>query len=391
MTVPLSSRNETSPADTKSGPLAGIRIIEIGQMLAGPFAAMLLADLGAEVIKIEPPDGDLARSLGPDYVGPHNVYFASLNRNKRSVCLDLTTEAGQAALHRLVAGARGMIVNLRPSAIRKLGLTYDALHAYNPEIACVALTGYGLEGLNADRPAYDYVIQGLTGVMYLTGSPDDPPTKAGFSAVDNSTGIMAALALVAKIFSGTGGQVDVALYDVMLSQLNYLAAARLNGGAAPDRLADGAHPYLVPAQTFSAADGYIVLFISHDEFWRRFAEELGKPNWLSDERFVTMAARAANRDLVVAEVGEALLQDSVENWVSRLSRQGIVVSAVAHLDEALNSPLTQERDMVVSLETPDGPIRTLGSPIKIDGFRPKCDRPPLLGEDNDPLLAEGEN
>ena len=389
MSTPPPVRDGVLPADTVAGPLAGIRIIEVGQMLAGPFATMLLADLGADVIKIEPPAGDLARNLGPDYVGPHNVYFASLNRNKRSVCLDLASQQGQKTLHELVAGARGMIVNLRPSAIRKLGLTYDALRAHNPDIACVALTGYGLEGANADLPAYDYVIQGLTGVMQLTGNPADPPTKAGYSAVDNSTGIMAALALVAKILSGAGGQVDVALYDVMLSQLNYLAAARLNGGTAPDRLANGAHPYLVPAQTFSAADGYMVLFISHDKFWRRFAEEAGQPDWLSDGRFITMAARAANRDLVVAQVGKILLQDSVENWVTRLSRQGIVVSAVDSLDDALNSALTHGRDMVVSLETAEGPIRTLGTPIKIDGFQPKHERPPLLGEDNDSLLAAG--
>jgi crotonobetainyl-CoA:carnitine CoA-transferase CaiB-like acyl-CoA transferase len=328
--------------------------------------------------------------MGPDYLGPHNLYFASLNRNKRSLSLDLASPEGQKTLHDLVAGARGLIVNLRPSAIRKLGLTYEALRAHNPKIACVALTGYGLEGPNADRPAYDYVIQGLTGLMSLTGNPGDPPTRAGYAAADNSTGIMAALALLAKILSGQGGQVDVALYDVLLSQLNYLAAARLNGGAMPERLANGAHPYLVPAQTFASADGHIVLFISHDKFWRRFAEAVGKPEWLTDERFATVESRFAYRELVVAEVQEVLSRDSTENWLAHLLPHDIVVSAVDNLDDALASPLTAQRDMVVAVETEDGPIRMLGTPIKIAGFQPQYKPPPLLGEDNDTLSVAGK-
>lgn len=373
-----------------SGPLSDLRIIEIGHMLAGPFATMLLADLGARVIKIEPADGDIARNLGPDRVGRHGVYFASLNRNKSSVCLDLKSDRGQAALHRLVRDANGLLVNLRPAAIRKLGLTYEALKRHNPDLVCVALTGYGLDGGHADRPAYDYVIQGLTGVMYLTGNPDSPPTRAGYSAVDNATGIMAALALLAKLHQGGGGQVDVSLHDTMLAQLNYLAAARLNGGPAPERQVDGAHPYLVPAQTFATADGYMVLFISHDTVWRRFTEEVERPDWNTDPRFADMAARAANRRLVVAEVQAILRRDGTANWVRRLSARGIVVSSVDTLDDALESDLTRERNMVVTLDSADGPIRVLGCPIKIDGYRPPLEPPPLLGADTEALLADEE-
>src|SRR5271167_609806 len=236
-----------------NAPLAGIRIVEVGHMLAGPYCGLVLADMGAEVIKIEPPDGDIARTIGPNFVGPHNIYFASLNRNKKSVVLDLGSEEGREALGRILKDSHALITNLRPSAIRKLGLTYDALQGYNAKLVCVALTGYGLEGPFSNNPAYDYVIQAMTGVMALTGDPDSPPTKAGYSAVDNSAGLVAAIGLLAKIVQGGGGQVDVAMYDVMLSQLNYLASAVLNSNDVIERLPGSSHPYIVPAQIFPTA------------------------------------------------------------------------------------------------------------------------------------------
>ena len=211
-----------------AGPLAGIRIIEVGHMLAGPYCGLLLADMGAEVIKIEPAEGDIARHVSPHFVGPHNAYFASLNRNKKSIVLDLASAEGRLQLEKLVSNSHALITNLRPSAIRKLGLTYDSLKTLNAKFICVALTGYGLEGPYSENPAYDYVIQALTGVMSLTGDPTSPPTKTGYSAVDNSAGMVAAMGLLAKIVEGKGGQVDVAMYDVMLSQLNYLVGASLN-------------------------------------------------------------------------------------------------------------------------------------------------------------------
>ena len=204
-------------------------------MLAGPYCGMVLADLGAEVIKIEPPTGDIARSVGPNRVGPHNVYFASLNRNKRSVCLDLSDPRDQAVFARLASDADALITNMRPSAIRKLGLTYAAMRQWNERIVCLALTGFGLEGPHADRPAYDYVIQALTGIMAMTGDPGGAPTKTGYSVVDNSAGLMGAVGLLAKIIEGKGGQIDISLHDTMLSQMNYLAAAWLNAGERPVR------------------------------------------------------------------------------------------------------------------------------------------------------------
>ena len=361
-------------------PLDGIRIIEVGHMLAGPYCGMLLADLGAEVTKVEPREGDIGRSIGPHSIGPHNAYFASLNRNKKSVVLDLGTAEGQAGLHRLARESHALLTNLRPSAIRKLRLTYDDLRTVNPRIVCVALTGYGLEGPFADRPAYDYAIQAMTGVMALTGAPDGPPVKTGYSAVDNSAGIMAAVGLLAKIVEGKGGQVDVAMYDVMLSQLNYIAGAWLNAGERPQRFDQSAHPYIVPAQLFRTRDAWLILFVTHDEFWRRFAEVAGPPHWLTDPSFATMHGRRLNRERVVASIQEVLERDDTEQWIRRLAPLGVVVAGIETLERALASEHVSARDMLVEMSTPDGPIRAVGNPIKIAGATQRMTLPPLLDE-----------
>ena len=369
-----------------TGPLAGIRILEIGHMLAGPYCGLLLADLGADVIKIEPPAGDIARRVGPHSLGPFNIYFASLNRNKRSVVIDLSRPAGQSELHELCRQSHALLANLRPSALRKLGLTYDALSRVNPRLVCVALTGFGLDSPFAERPAYDYVIQALTGIMELTGEPGTPPAKAGYSAVDNSSGIMAGLGLLAKIVEGKGGQVDVAMYDVMLSQLNYLAAASLDAGEKARRFPGSAHPYIVPAQSFRTRDGWLVLFITHDDFWRRFCSEIGREEWTRNERFATMAARNANREEVVSAIASVLALRDTKEWVARLLPVGVVAAGVERLETALQSELAKARSMVVEIETREGALHAVGNPIKIDGRESLYRPPPLLGEHDGELL-----
>jgi CoA:oxalate CoA-transferase len=363
-----------------SRPLAGLRIIEVGHMLMGPYCGMLLADLGAEVIKVEPADGDIARGVGPNSVGRHNVYFASLNRNKQSIVLDLASPDGQRALGELARTARALVTNMRPAAIRKLGLTYDSLKAWNPDIVCVALTGYGLDGPYADRPAYDYVIQAMTGIMNLTGDPDGPPTKTGYSAVDNSTALLGAVGLLAKLVEGRGGQVDIAMYDAMLSQLNYLAAAWLNAGEAPRRQAGSAHPYIVPAQNFRTADGWLTLFITHDQFWALFSREIDRPEWVDDPRYATMEARSAHRATLLDEVAAVLASATTAEWMRRLQPLGLVVSPIESLQEALQSEHARVRNMVVDLHTDDGPIRVVGNPVKVAGAAERFDPPPLLDE-----------
>jgi len=370
-----------------SAPLAGIRIIEVGHMLAGPYCGLMLADMGAEVIKIETPEGDIGRTVSPHFVGPHNAYFASLNRNKKSVVLDLACDEGFAALGRIVETSHALVTNLRPSAIRKLGLTYAALSKWNERLVCVALTGYGLDGPYADNPAYDYVIQAMTGVMALTGDPQAPPTKAGYSAVDNSAGLVAAVGLLAKIVQGQGGQVDVAMYDVMLSQLNYLAGAALNAGETIERLADSSHPYVVPAQIFSTTDGWLTLFITHDKFWKTFCDEIGHPEWAVDRKFATMAGRRTHRAEVIAAVSAVLRQASAAEWVRRLGPLGIVVAEVGTLNAALRSDIAAARALIVPLGDGSLPLQAVACPIRFQGFSPTYGLPPLLDEHGDAVLG----
>jgi CoA:oxalate CoA-transferase len=344
-----------------TGPLAGIRIIEVGVMLAGPYATMLLADLGAEVIKVEPPGGEISRQVS-------DSYFASLNRNKTSICLDLASEAGQARLGELVAESHALLVNMKPSVIRRLGLTYETLRRFNEKIVCVAMTGFGLDG--GDDPAFDYVIQAATGVAAMTGDPDGPPTLPGYSSADNSTGMAAALGLLAQIVSGRGGQVEVCLRDVMLSQLNYRAAAYLNDGAHPRRHPNGAHSYYVPAQLFETADGYLALFITHDGFWKSFVAEAGIGDGARIP-FATMVERAARRDEVLSVVEKVLATDSAAGWEKRLRALGIPTAAVRTLPEALEAT----PEVIVTA----GDFRLIGSPIKVAGYEPQYRTPPTVG------------
>ncbi len=370
------------------GPLAGIRVLEFTHMLAGPYCGMLLADLGAEVIKIEPPTGDIARRISPHSVGPHNAYFASLNRNKKSVVLDFSDDSDRVRFHKLVKNAQGLITNMRPSTILKLGLTYGQLKDINERLVCVALTGYGLEGDFADKPAYDYIIQALVGIMAMTGEPDGPPVKTGYSAVDNSAGIMGALGLVAKIVGGRGGQIDVSLYDVMLSQLNYVAGAHLNAGEEPRRIAGGAHPYIVPAQVFETQNGYLALFITHDRFWQKFADEARKPEWRTDARFSTMAARTANREVITAAIGELLRTKDTADWVARLDPLGIVAAGVETLPQALADDIVRERRLVQEIPIADVTLRVVASPFKFSDFETDYQPPPLLGEHTDAVFGQ---
>ena len=374
-----------------SAPLAGIRIIEVGHMLAGPYCGLLLADMGAEIIKIEPPEGDIGRKVSPHYIGPHNAYFASLNRNKKSVVIDLASAEGRAQLEGIASTSHALFTNLRPSAIKKLGLTYESLKACNPKLVCVALTGYGLDGPYAESPAYDYVIQALTGVMSLTGDPSAPPTKAGYSAVDNSAGMAAALGLLAKIVQGQGGQVDVAMYDVMMSQLNYLAAGALNAGERLERLANSSHPYLVPAQIFPTGDGWLTLFITHEKFWQKFCTEVGKPEWVDDPIYATMDSRRRNRDVVLAGIESVLKTATAAEWVRRLQPLGVVASEVGNLNEALESDLAASRNMVVALGGEDSGLRAVAAAVKFEGYRPDYQLPPLLDQHHAEVLAAVES
>jgi CoA:oxalate CoA-transferase len=280
-------------------------------------------------------------------------------------------------------------VNLRPSTIRKLGLDYASLRRFNPKIVCVALTGYGLDGPAAEWPAFDYVIQAITGVAALTGEPDGPPTLAGYSAIDNSAGIIAALGLVAKVLEGKGGQVDVSLLDVMLSQLNYKAAAYLNGGGAPTRQPLGAHQFYVPAQLFETASGYLALFVTRDDAWRRLCDAIDRRDWADDPRFAKMHARFEHRAELLAALGARLKQATAAEWEERLRPLGIPAGAVRQLGEALDGELVRSRGMVVAIDTAAGPLRVIGNAIRFDDAPPEYRVPPRLHEHTRDVLGPG--
>ena len=371
-------------------PLSGLRVLEVGHILAGPYGGRLLADMGADVIKIESAEGDLSRQVGSHLVDGHNVYFASINHNKRSIHIDLGSEEGQARLGELAKTADALIVNLRPSAIRKLGLDYESLKKFNPRIVCVAVTGYGLEGPAAEWPAFDYIIQAITGIANLTGDPGSPPTLAGYSIVDNSAGVFSALGLLAKVYEGKGGQVDVSLFDIMLSQLNYKAAAYLNGGGEPGRQRLGAHTFYVPAQLFETGDGYLALFVTHDEFWRRLCDEIGRPEWATEPHFATMQSRFTHRTELIELLSAELKKASATEWEARLRPLGLAVGAVSTVGTVLDSDFVRDRDMVAEIETADGPLRLLKSPIRFDGERGEMRPPPRLHENTDEILDKTE-
>jgi crotonobetainyl-CoA:carnitine CoA-transferase CaiB-like acyl-CoA transferase len=377
---PQSVSSSDSPIANGKRPLSGLRVLEICHMLAGPYCGMLLADLGAEVIKIETGTGDIARDIGPHHVGPLSVYFASLNRNKKSILLDLKSAAGRGELRRLAASADALVTNLRPDAIERLGLTYEALKDTNPALTCVALTGFGLTGPYREYPAYDYIIQALCGIMMLTGEPGSPPIRAGYSVVDNTGGMMAAISLLAGLVSRRGGQFDIALYDVMISQLNYLAASYLQSGDEPPRLPSGGHSYFVPAQIFATADGHIALFITHDSFWALFCAAVEQPAWVHDARFCSVQARNRHRELLVERIGALLRHQPSEYWLERFVPRGIVAAAVTSMAGSLRDKQTDAREMVVSVSTPHGALRLVGNPLKLHGSSTQYSPPPLLGE-----------
>ena len=283
-------------------PLAGVRILAVEQYGAGPFGSMQLADMGAEVIKIENPreGGDVSRSVGPYFLGDGDShFFQSFNRNKRSFTLDLRAAGAREVWHDLVASADGVLDNLRGDQPARLGVTYDALKAANPAIVCAHLSAYGRTGARAAWPGYDYLMQAEAGYLSLTGEPDSPPARFGLSVIDMMAGVYAATVLLGGILSaratGLGRDVDVSLFDTAISNLNYLATWFLNEGRAQGREPRGAHPSLTPSQLYRTADGWIFIMCNKQKFWSVLCEKLDRPEWAADPRFTTFAARLANR------------------------------------------------------------------------------------------------
>ena len=374
-------------------PLAGVRILAASQLGAGPWALTLLSDLGADVVKIEPPGrGDEARNVPPFAEADDSIYFQSLNRGARGLTLDLRSDAGRDVLRRLVATTDAVYNNLRGGEPARLGLTWDALRDVNPRVVCCSLSGFGQTGPRANEPGYDFVIQAYAGFMSLTGAPDGPPERCGVSIVDFSAGLLSMLALMIGLHqaqrTGAGCDVDVSLYDTALSMLNYLAGWTLNRDWHPQRTADGAHQTLVPAQTFRTSDGFMVVMCLKEKFWQALCERMERKDLRDDARFASFADRYAHRAALIPLLASDFARRTTGDWLELL-RGHVPCGPVYSVEEALADEHAIARDMVTGVDHPAfGWLRQVGTPLKMAGVTPVHRRAPRLGEHTDAILGE---
>ncbi len=377
-------------------PLEDVRILAIEQYGAGPFGSLQLADLGADVIKIENPatGGDVGRYVPPFQEGEDSLFFESFNRNKRSLSLDLRNPAGRRVFGDLVGTADAVYSNLRGDVPAALGITYKDLAPFKESIVCVSLSGFGTRGPRAHLPAYDYILQGLTGWMSLTGDPEGPPTKSGLSLVDLSGGLVAALTMLAAIHAarrdGRGMDCDLSLYDTATAMLTYDAAWHLNDEWEPVRLGRSAHPSLVPFQLFRGDDGrWFVVACAKEKFWKRLTAALGVPEIADDARFLDFPARRGNREELIALLDNIFDTRPTSYWIKALEDAGVPVGPVRSVREALADDHTQERSLIV--ESPHerfGVLQTVRSPARVGGEPARVGRAPRRNEHAAAILDE---
>ena len=389
----MSGAPPDAPADPTARPLEGLRVIAVSQYGAGPFATLHLADLGADVIKIEDPaaGGDMGRYVPPYAEGRDSLFFQALNRGKRSVALDLRSPEGAAVLGDLAAVSDALFSNLRGDRPAKLGLTYGALGDRNPRLVCCSLSGYGASGSRAGEPAFDYLLQAELGYMALTGEPDGPPTRSGVSVVDWAAGYAAAFALLAGVQqaqrTGRGADIDLSLHGIGLGMLNYVASWHLTRGYRPERLPASAHPSLVPSQVFATADGRLFVMCNKDSFFAALCEAAGRPGLAADPRFADAAARLEHREELVAILGAVFARRTTADWLARL--RGVVPVAVPRsVPEALADGFLRERGDLVEVEHPAfGTLRQVATPFRFAGDEPDYRAAPVLGADTEDVLA----
>jgi crotonobetainyl-CoA:carnitine CoA-transferase CaiB-like acyl-CoA transferase len=384
-----------APSPVNSLPLAGVRILAVEQYGAGPFGTLYLADLGAEVIKIEnhKDGGDVGRSVGPHFFGPNDSqFFQTFNRNKKSITLDLKHPAGKEAFLALVKDADAVLDNLRGDLPARLGLTYDDLKQTNPRIVCAHLSAYGREGSRTSWPGYDYLMQAEAGHMSLTGEPESPPTRYGLSIVDLMTGLAAAFGLLAGVVgaraTGKGMDVDTSLFDVALHNLNYPGTWFLNSGVVTDRSPRSAHPSLTPSQLYRTKDGWIFLMCNKEKFWGVLAGLLGRAEWATDPQFDTFAARLKNRGRVTEMLDGELMKRTTQEWMVLFGGR-VPASPVYDVGQALDSAYVAEREGVAEYAYPDGrSARMVAGPIRIAGATLPRSAAPAMGADTDAMLTQ---
>jgi crotonobetainyl-CoA:carnitine CoA-transferase CaiB-like acyl-CoA transferase len=373
-------------------PLEGITIVDLSRILSGPYCTMTLADLGAEVIKIESPEGDDTRQWGPPFIQDESAYFLSVNRNKKSVVLNLKIDKDREIFLKLVESADVVVENFRPGTLDRLGIGYETLKKQNPKIILASISGFGQTGPYAQKPGYDILAQGMGGLMSVTGEPGRPPTKAGFSLADVGTGMWAGFGILAALLerakSGEGQWVDVSLLDTMVSWQTYLAGNYFASGKDPVPMGTE-HPNIVPYQVFEASDGHFILAAANEGLWKKFTSLMGV-NALEDPKFKTNPDRVRNRVELISILNDLFLQKSCADWIELFESKSIPCGPVNKFSDILNDPHLQERDMIIEKDHPVlGKFKMLGTPVKFSRTPAQISSlPPKLGEHTDQVLNE---
>ena len=383
-------------AQAVSPPLAGIRVLDLSRVLAGPWCTQLLADLGAEVVKVERPGvGDDTRHWGPPWHGEGDkrvaAYFLSANRGKKSAAIDFSKPEGATLVRKLAEQSDVVVENFKVGGLKKFGLDAESLRAANRRLIVASITGFGQDGPYAERAGYDFIIQGMGGMMSITGLPDDQPgggpLRVGVAVVDLFTGMYTASAILAALFrrerTGEGAHIDMALFDTQLAVLANQVSNALVSGKDPPRQGN-THPNIVPYQPFGASDKPLIVAVGNDRQFARLAELCGHPEWVSDERFATNSARVANREEMIRLVGECIRQKPADEWFVQLEASGIPAGPINSISQALADVQARHRRMIRTMAG----IPLMGSPVRIDGGRADADLPPpALGEHTDQVLA----
>jgi crotonobetainyl-CoA:carnitine CoA-transferase CaiB-like acyl-CoA transferase len=374
------------------GPLHGVRVVDFTRILAGPFGAMFLGDMGAEVIKVEEPGkGDDTRGW-PPFVAGEATYFMAVNRNKKSVTLNMKAAEGQAILRKLVAKADVVLENFRPGTMERLGFGYERLRTLNPRLVYCSISGFGESGPEASRPGYDLIVQGESGIMDITGFPDGPPVKVGNSIADLVAGMSAAqgvvLALFARERTGRGQKVEIGMLDVMASLLTYQAGLYWNAGGRPARRGNQ-HPSIVPYEVFQAQDAYLTLGVANNSLWEKTCRVLGREDLVRDPRFDTEANRVSHRDTLIPLLNGLFGARPAAEWLARLEQAGVPAGKIKTVAEVCESPHLEARGMIVKLPHPKaGSVTVMGVPVRLwDTPGAVASPPPLLGEHTEEVLT----
>jgi len=376
-----------------NGALKGVRVLDLTRILAGPLCAMMLGDMGADVIKVEPPGGDDTRGWGPPFVAGEAAYFLGANRNKRSIALNMAVPAGQQVLAGLIAKTDVVIDNFKLGTLAKWGFSDAWFDTEAPRVVRCSITGYGSSGPKAALPGYDFVLQAESGLMSICGEPDGEPTKYGVAIVDVCTGMLACNAILSALNSrtrtGRGQKVDLSLFESSLFMLVNVASNVLVTGRGGGRFGNG-HPSIVPYTTYRARDAMIALAVGNDVQFAKCAAVLGHPEWAEDIHFATNPARVEHRAAIDAAIGEALAADTADAWLAKLKAAGVPCGRINSVAEALAEPQTAARQMIETVEHPAiGALKLLGMPYKFSGTPATVRRPPpLLGEHTEEILTE---